>query len=76
MGILVSEPKMPGAPCAVAFDVVVDGMPKRVNVWARIVYSVLQKDDRYRIGIQIRDCDAKSRSIIEGISGKSVMCGY
>lgn len=76
MGILVSEPKMHGVPCAVAFDVIVDGMPRRVNIWAKIVYCSLQKNGQYRIGAQIRDCDAKSRGIIEGIANRSVICGH
>ena len=76
MGIVAGNPVMRGAPCAVAFDVELEGMQRRVNVWGKVVHSTMLKNGMCRIGVQNRDCDAQSRLIIEKIFSESLICGH
>lgn len=76
VGLLMDAPAMSGTPCAISFDVDVDGTLKRVNVWAKIIYCSIQQNDLCRVGARIRDCDAQSRAIIDQLSTGFPICGY
>ena len=76
IGLLLGHRISPGAPCALAFDVMDHGTARRVNVWAKAVYCVAHPHGGYKAGIRIRDCDAQSRTLLDSLVHSGRLCGW
>lgn len=50
--------------CAIAFEIMANGVRRRVNAWGTVVYTALDIAHNVRLGIKFVDMDTRSQALI------------
>ena len=50
--------------CAIAFELIANGVRRRVNAWGTVVYAAVDIGQSVRLGIKFVDMDTRSQALI------------